>query len=128
MRLLLDTHILFWAIMDVPKLSPTATAALQDPNNQVLVSVASAWEMAIKVGLSKWPEAANLVAHFDAEIAKAKFALLPITIPHVRTAGLMQAAHRDPFDRLLAAQAQVEGLSLVTADPKLAGLGATILS
>ena len=74
-------------------------------DSDVYVSVASAWEMAIKVGLGKWPEAVELVAEFESQISSEGFRLLPITVPHVRAAGLMQAAHRDPFDRLLAAQA-----------------------
>ncbi len=128
MRLLVDTHIFFWAVMDVPKLSATAKLALSDGANEVFVSVASAWEMAIKVGLGKWPEASRLVTQFEAEVSTAGFSVLPIVLDHVRTAGLMQAAHCDPFDRLLAAQAQLEGMTLVSADPKLVGLGAPVLS
>ena len=124
MRLLLDTHAFYWAIEDETKLSPAALAAIQDPENDVFVSIVGAWEMAIKVGNGKWPEAAALLANFEKEIAVPAFVLLPITVPHVRTAGLMQAAHRDPFDRLLAAQAIAEGLTLVTADEKVQGLGA----
>jgi PIN domain nuclease of toxin-antitoxin system len=127
-KLLVDTHIFFWALMDVPRPSPTVTAALADGNNQDLVSIASACEMAIEVGLGKWLEAAVLLSKFEAQVARANFAILPVTLDHVRTAGLMQAAHRDPFDRLLAAQAQIENLTLVSTDPKLTGLGAPILS
>lgn len=84
--------------------------------------------MAIKVGVGKWPEAAMLVNDFETQMTTERFMVLPITLDHVRTAGLLQAAHRDPFDRLLASQAQIEGMTLVTADPKLHGLGAAILS
>ena len=89
--------------------------------------MATAWEMAIKVGIGKWPEAAALVDDFEAKIALPGFRLLPISVPHVRAAGLMQSPHRDPFDRLLAAQAMTEGLTLVTADTRLAALGAAVL-
>ena len=124
MRLLLDTHTVFWWLVDKDQLSPIAHAAIEAENNAVYVSVASAWEMAIKVGLRKWPEAAGLVGVFEFEIAEADFRILPISVEHVRSAGLMQAAHRDPFDRLLAAQARIEELTLVTTDAKLQGLGA----
>lgn len=127
MRLLLDTHTLFWAVIDEALLSPNARAALRSLQNESYVSVASVWEMAIKVGLGKWPEAAELVDNFEREIVATGFRLLPISPQHARTAGLMQAAHRDPFDRLLAAQAQIEGLTLVTADAKVQGLGAAWL-
>ena len=124
MRLLLDTHVVFWAVMASSNLSPIARAALEDVGSEVVVSVVSAWEIAIKVGLGKWPEAAGLIANFETETTNAEFDMLQITIAHVRTAGLMQSPHRDPFDRLLAAQAQIEGLTLVTADAKVQTLGA----
>ena len=89
--------------------------------------MATAWEMAIKVGIGKWPEAAALVDDFEAKSALPGFRLLPISVPHVRAAGLMQSPHRDPFDRLLTALAQIEGLTLVTADAKLASLSAPTL-
>jgi PIN domain nuclease of toxin-antitoxin system len=126
-KLLLDTHIVFWANVDDPKLSPTARAAILDPANSIHVSIGSAWEMALKSGLGKWPEVDALVANFEQEMLDSSYALVSITLDHVRTAGLMQSAHRDPFDRLLAAQAQIEGMTLVSADPKLHGLGAAIL-
>ena len=124
MKLLLDTHVVFWALIAVQKLSPTARIAIADSGNDVAVSLASLWEMAIKVGSGKWPEVADLVADFEAQMAKAHFAILPITIEHARRAGLMSTPHRDPFDRLLAAQAITEGLTLVTSDAKVAALGA----
>lgn len=78
--------------------------------------------MAIKVGLRKWPEGAELLDRLEIELTVARFRLLPITVPHVRAAGLMPSPHRDPFDRLLAAQVQIEGLVLVTADTKVQAL------
>jgi PIN domain nuclease of toxin-antitoxin system len=126
-RLLLDTHTLFWAIIDDALLSSNAKSALRSLQNESFVSIASVWEMAIKVGLGKWPEAAALVDNFEKEIIATGFRLLPISAQHARAAGLMQAAHRDPFDRLLAAQAQIEGLTVVTADARVQGLGAAWL-
>lgn len=127
MKLLLDTHVFFWAMIDPTKISPPARAAIEVGGNHVHVSIASAWEMAIKVGIGKWPEAVKLVDHFEIEANATGFRILPINISHVRTAGLIQNPHRDPFDRLLAAQAMIEGLSLVTADAKMTGLGAKVL-
>lgn len=95
--------------------------------NDVLVSVASAWEIAIKVGLGKWPEARDLLFDFERHMDDAGFEILPIRIAHVRAAGLVSAAHRDPFDRVLAAQATIDGLVLVTTDPDLATLGAACI-
>ncbi len=90
----------------------------------MLVSLASAWEMAIKIGAGKWTQATTVLNTFETLLAVEDFRLLPINLAHVRQAGLMQSLHRDPFDRLLAAQAQIEGLTLVTADPKVQALGA----
>ena len=127
MKLLLDTHTIFWWCIEQSSLSSTALEAIASKDNDVGVSIASAWEMAIKVGLKKWPEAAELVDTFEAEMQSNGFSILPITVPHVRAAGLMQSPHRDPFDRLPAAQAKIEGLTLVTADPRVQALGANWL-
>ena len=127
MRLLLDTHAVFWWLIDEVQLSPKAITAIDAKDGEVFVSIVSAWEMAIKAGLGKWPEARGLVEVFDEEMERAGFKVLPITVPHVRLAGLMQSPHRDPFDRLLAAQAAIEGLTLVSSDAKMAGLGADVI-
>ena len=122
MRLLLDTHTIFWWCIEISKLPPAVLGAIAARDNDVSVSMASAWEMAIKVGSRKWPEAAGLVDTFENEIAANGFSILPISVSHVRAAGLMPSPHRDPFDRLLAAQARIEGLTLVTVDPKVQAL------
>lgn len=127
MRLLLDSHALFWWLGQQSLLSTEAYAAIEGEHNEVFASIVSAWEMAIKVGKGKWPDARDLVDGFEDEIGKAGFLLLPISVAHVRLAGLMQSPHRDPFDRLLAAQAAIEGLTLVLSDVKLTGLGAEVL-
>jgi PIN domain nuclease of toxin-antitoxin system len=126
-RLLLDTHTLAWWIRSNPLLSTTARNAIATDGNDIIVSVASAWEIAIKVGKGKWPEAARLLNEFETAIADENFSLMSIEVPHVRAAGLIVAAHRDPFDRLLAAQAVAEGLTLVTADPHMPSLGTPVL-
>lgn len=121
MRLLLDTHTLAWAVGDPSLLSERAFGLLIDPGNELLVSPASVWEMSIKHHAGKWPE----VAPFMDEQQYAGFAQrlgvqeLPIRIPHTRLAGQFNVAHKDPFDRLLAAQALLEGVALVSKDPVL---------
>lgn len=122
MRLLLDTHTIFWWCIELLNLPPAVLAAIAAKESDVSVSIASVWEMAIEVGSQKWPEAAGLVDTFEDEMAANGFSVLPISVPHVRAAGLMQSAHRDPFDRLLAAQARIEGLTVITADPKVQAL------
>ena len=125
-RLLLDTHVLIWRKADSPKLPRIIFNAISGAED-VYVSVATAWEIAIKVGIGKLPEAAELVANFEAAVWEEGFRVLPLTVPHVRLAGLMPSPHRDPFDRLLAAQAVIEGLMLVSSDAKMAGLGADVI-
>jgi PIN domain nuclease of toxin-antitoxin system len=126
-RLLLDTNVLFWWLIDEVKLSPEAHDAVGAKDNEVYVSVASAWEMAIKVGLGKWPEAQALLSNFEGEVRAESFRLLPISVAHAREAGLMRTPHRDPFDKSLAAQSILEGLTIVTADAALPSLGAPCL-
>ncbi len=125
--LLPDTHALFWTLLDADQLSSNARQALEDRRNSVHVSVASAWEIAIKVGSGKWPEARSLLEDFEGLMLAEQFRMLPIEVHHVRSAGLLNASHRDPFDRLLASQAIAEGLTILTADPKLRQLGAPCL-
>jgi PIN domain nuclease of toxin-antitoxin system len=121
---LLDTHVLFWWLTDDARLSTAARHILTADDTTVHVSVVTAWEITIKVGLGKWPEAEELIKNFESEVASEGFRILPIDIRHARLAGLMRTAHRDPFDRMLAAQAMSEGLELVTSDQQLAALGA----
>jgi PIN domain nuclease of toxin-antitoxin system len=127
MKLLVDTHVLFWWLSDRTKLSPVALLTIADRSNEVYVSVASAWELAIKVGLNKWPDAKHVIENFDAELAAENFLLLPITVTHARAAGFLQTTHKDPFDRLLVAQALAKGLILITSDAKLVGIGAPVI-
>ena len=127
MRLLLDTNALFWWLIDEAQLSSRARNEIGGKDNEVYVSIASVWEMAIKVGRGKWPEAQALLSDFEGLTHAESFRLLPISVAHVRDAGLMQTPHRDPFDRLLAAQALREGLTIVTSDATLPSLGAPCL-
>lgn len=114
MRLLLDTHSLLWSFSGVKKLSGKARLAIQDFENQVHVSAASAWEIATKFRLGKLPEAAPFVHSFGENIRRIGFQELVVSIDHAQRAGLLAGVHRDPFDRFLIAQAQAENLLLVS--------------
>jgi PIN domain nuclease of toxin-antitoxin system len=118
-RLLLDTHALLWWLADPKQLSAKAHAAIGDPEHQVLVSAASAWELATKVRLGKLEMGQQLLSQLPDVLASQGFELLPILFSHGLRAGGYPQAHRDPFDRLLAAQAELENLTLVTLDPAL---------
>lgn len=118
MRYLLDTHTLAWAVGDPTLLSETAKRSLRDPKNELFVSPVSIWEMSIKHYAGKWSE----VAPFMDEARYAEFSQrlnaqeLAIRIPHTRLAGQFKVEHKDPFDRLLAAQALLEGVTLMSKD------------
>lgn len=127
MKLLLDTHILIWWFAGDRKLIKRVKARIDDPGNDVFVSAATAWELATKYRLGKMPEAEFLVSNFFAQLDAWHFEKLPLTVEHGHRAGLLPGDHRDPFDRMLAAQAIIEDLVLVTADPELAGLGARVV-
>ncbi len=114
-RILLDTHVLLWWFQASSKLSPKALAVVRDPETTVLVSAACAWEIAIKHKAGRL-EAADLVANFEARLESDRFAELPITVTHAMRAGLLKESHKDPFDRILIAQAQCEGIPVVTTD------------
>jgi PIN domain nuclease of toxin-antitoxin system len=116
MRLLLDTHALLWWLADDPSLSAPARKLIGRPNNTVLVSAASAWEIGTKVRLGKLPGADDLAADFAGFLVRERFEQLPISVEHAIRAGLLPGPHKDPFDRMLAAQAQTENLPLVSND------------
>jgi PIN domain nuclease of toxin-antitoxin system len=115
-RLLLDTHALVWWWTDDRRLPAAARAAIAAPDNVVLVSAASAWELATKHRQGKWIEVAPLVEEFDDLLRRSRFAPLPITPTQARLAGSLDWSHRDPFDRMLLAQARDQAIPLVTGD------------
>lgn len=127
MKLLLDTHAVLWWWADSPRLSAEARRAIISADNEVLVSVASAWEMTIKQRAGKLAGAPTDEADFAAQLSLNGFQTLPITLKHVMRAGSHPAKHRDPFDRLLAAQAEIERAVLVTRDAAMAGFGVKLL-
>ena len=125
--LLLDTHALLWWLAQPDRLSPAAHGAIADQGNRVHVSAASGWEIATKVRLGKLPAASELLNDLPQLLAAQGFELLPITLLHGLHAGGYPMAHRDPFDRLLAAQAELGGLTLVSLDPALAAFPCCLL-
>ncbi len=116
MKLLLDSHTLIYWTGQRERLSPSAGEAIAAAENQISVSVVTAWELAIKVKKGKLPGSAYLVANFRKIINDEGFSLLDITLDHALQAGSLERRHDDPFDRILAAQALAEGLVLVSQD------------
>jgi PIN domain nuclease of toxin-antitoxin system len=126
MTILLDSHVFYWWQIDDPKLSRRAAGLIEDEDD-VFVSAVVAWEIANKVRSGKWPEAKLLADRFFELIAEDGFLPLPITLQHAHLAGSLPGHHRDPFDRMLAAQAQIENVPLVTADPVFQAFGTRVL-
>lgn len=118
--LLLDTHTLLWWLVEPEKLSPLAHTAINDPAAAIFVNAASGWELATKVRLGKLPGAEALLHDLPAVLQQQGFQLLAVQLQHGLRAGGYPQPHRDPFDRLLAAQAELEVLRLVSIDPALA--------
>src|SRR5438552_6740099 len=115
MTVLLDTHCLLWFLKDDPQLSTVAKAAIQDPQNRKLVSVATCWEIAIKAGLKKLTLGEPSGSYIPAALSRTGFELLPITLEHATSVESLPPHHKDPCDRLLIAQALVEAISVVSA-------------
>jgi PIN domain nuclease of toxin-antitoxin system len=115
MTLLLDTHILIWSMVEPERLSRRARLAIENPKNRVLVSAAVAWELAIKVKAGKFSPA-SLIDKLGRLLEQAAFLELPITVEHATCAGSLELHHRDPFDRLLVAQAVSLRIPIVSAD------------
>ena len=115
-RILCDTHIYFWWVTADRKLPVIARDALENRANEVYVSSVVAWELATKYRLGKWPSARIALDEMSDVIADRELLTLPITLRHAEVAGLFPALHRDPFDRILAAQAEVEDMILATVD------------
>jgi PIN domain nuclease of toxin-antitoxin system len=127
MRILFDSHALVWFLDGDSRLSRRALSALNAPDAALVVSAVSAWELANKVRLGKWPEVANFAQLFVETVTAQGYELLAITAHHARLAGFLPGTHRDPFDRMLAAQAQLENIPLVTADPVFTAFGTRVI-
>lgn len=120
MRVLLDTHaFLWWTSKHARRLSDRARDLLIDSSTDAMVSVASAWEIAIKVANGRLEIDGDPEQWVPERILRHGFSPLPVELPHALRAGRLPAIHRDPFHRLLVAQAQVEGIPIVTSDPAI---------
>jgi PIN domain nuclease of toxin-antitoxin system len=117
--LLIDTHLLLWWLNNSPQLPANALPLIADPLNTIFVSVATVWEISIKQALGK----IELPSNFDQALATSGFEMLAIQAAHARAASCIPLLHRDPFDRMLMAQATVEKLVLLTADSQVASYG-----
>ncbi len=123
MRVLLDTHTLLWAKITPAALSRKATAVIADECNEILVSAASAWEIATKVRLGKLPDAWAFEQEFLASIEASGYTLVPIDAEVALRAGRLTVAHGDPFDRMIAAQALAYDIPVLSTDAKLDAFG-----
>ena len=113
---LLDTHILLWWLFNDPKLDTQCRDIIHNPKNRLFVSSSSAWEIATKYRIGKLPEAKQLIEEYAQILSQAKFIELSITSAHALRAGNLPIPHRDPFDRMIMAQAELEGLPVLTYD------------
>lgn len=123
MRVLLDTHALLWAKMSPEKLGRQAAEIMARPLNVIFVSAASAWEIATKVRLGKLPGLDRLERDFLEIMEQSGYTLLPIDVANALRAARFTAPHRDPFDRLIAAQALAMDIPILSKDPKLDAFG-----
>lgn len=116
MRLLLDTHALLWTLENPSLLRADTRKAIERAQTPVLVSAASAWEIGVKIAVGKLRAPSDLMQ----QLRDKRFTPLPVTVEHGLHVGELPLLHKDPFDRLLVAQAQLEGLTIVTRDPRIA--------
>lgn len=127
MKLLLDTHAFLWWIGDDRRLSQPARGAIADPGNEVSFSAASAWELAIKAGLGRIEMDDPLGPFLEEQTKRNGFRVLPVLLGHAVAVAELPPHHRDPFDRLLVAQALAEGMTLVSGDRALRKYEAPVL-
>ena len=123
-RYLLDTHVFLWFVMADRRLGQEVNEIIRDVVNETYLSIASIWEMSIKQGLGKLP---SLPREPEVLAAESLILTLDINVSHAKTAGRLPLLHRDPFDRMLVAQAQIEDLVLITNDPRIELYGVATL-
>ena len=122
MKYLLDTHALLWALSDPDKLGPDARAIVESVASPIAVSAITAWELSTKHRLGKLPQADAVLADYRGHLTRLKVEELPVTSEHSLLAGALDWGHRDPFDRMLAAQAMLDDRVLITRDEAFAAL------
>lgn len=123
MKLLLDTHAFLWFVLDDPRLSPRAKGAIADPANEILISPASYWEMAIKISTGKLALTQPYLTFVEGQLATNRITILPIEPKHTALLASLPYHHRDPFDRLLVAQSLAEHIPLISDDGALSAYG-----
>ena len=123
MKVLLDTHALLWWVLGDPRLSAVAAAVLGDAETTIVVSAVSGHEIATKYRLGKLAVPTRLAEHLDLTVTENGWQQLSLSMAHAQLAGRLPGIHKDPFDRMLAAQALVEDMQLVTNDPAFSGFG-----
>ena len=124
MKLLLDTCSLLWWWAEPDKLSPRCLSILQDPANEIWVSAGSAWEISTKYRIGKYPNGARIISQWEERLSDDGFREMAISCTHALRAGALPGAHRDPFDRVIAAQAIIESFNVATPDRAISNLGA----
>jgi len=124
-RAILDTHSLLWFSLNDARLSDTARSCISDGGNEIFVSPATFWEIAIKIRLGKYKLQEDFTEFFSGEMRKNDFTFLPITLEHTAVVATLPFHHRDPFDRLLIAQAIVERIDIISADQAMDGYAVT---
>lgn len=127
MRALLDTHTLVWWLEADPRLSNRAKECLDAPRSELYVSAATAWEIATKVRIGKLQIALPFIEDLPREVVRLGYRTLPVSLAHGHRAGRLSAAHKDPFDRMLAAQSLMEDLPLITVDPLFQQFGVSTI-
>lgn len=127
MSLILDTHVFFWWITDDPRLPSRYRDALSARGSPVFVSAVSGWDIGIKVKLGKWPEAEVLLPDLTSKVQQEQFDVLNLTLAQAERAGGLDLAHRDPFDRMIAAQALDLDYAIATTDPAFEFFGCRLV-
>lgn len=125
MRRLIDAHALIWAVDDPSKLGPQGVIELKNPANQLVLSAVTIWELSIKVGLGKLKLSLPFRQWMNKAIADLGLSIVPITVEYADVQAGLPQHHGDPFDRMIVAQATVDGMAIISADPQLDAYGVT---
>mgnify|MGYP006274723827 CR=1 FL=1 len=124
MTLLIDTHVLLWWWAAPTRISPRVLALIRQSDTRVLVSAASAWEISTKWRIGKYPNGSAIISQWEERLAADRFGELPISAAQALKAGAIIGDHRDPFDRMIAAQSLMESIPVASIDDAISGLGA----